>query len=107
MEHSQTRHEISNGKHALKNAVDSANSAASNITREVRKGAEEVGSAVKDFSKEARRQIEQSGSEALELAFEKASEAAEYLDEEIRKAPFVSLGIAFGLGFLMAGILRR
>ena len=107
MKNTQSTRDSSNGEESFRNAVDAASNAASNIGGEVRKGVQEVGSAVRDASSQAARQLTESGSVALQTVTEKAREATEQLHNVVKKSPFVSLGIAFGAGILMAGLLRR
>lgn len=107
MASSHAESELQNGKNSFKSAIDTASTAASNIGGEVRKGAQQVGEAVRGMSGEAARQISDAGSEAFDRLGEKAKQATELLDEEIKKSPFMALGMAFGLGILMAGLFRR
>ena len=96
-----------NIKPVLKETYNAAVQAASNIGREVQKGASEVGSAVKHTSVEAAHQIEELSSQAMDQAGKKLCAAKDKLNEEIKHSPYTALAVAFGLGVVVAALCRR
>lgn len=107
MANQQGQSELNNGKKAFQGASEELKKGVSGATQDIKHGAQEIGRAVKSASNDVMRQLGDSGSAAFQRVSETAKDATAFLDEEVRKSPLMALGVAFGLGLVMAGFLRR
>lgn len=94
-------------KQGLRDTLDVASNAASNIGKEVQKGASQLGTAVKEMSTDAAKQFGEVGVQALEKATQAFYDATDKLQSDIKKSPYIALGVAFGLGMALTYLLNR
>ena len=76
-------------------------------TESLKKSASELGAAVKEISSGAVREIEARAKAAVESVGEGAQQVSKFLENEIKKSPIISLGLAFGVGLVFSRILFR
>lgn len=98
-----------NGRSDFRNsAVDTQRESGTHNAEQSRRGAQEgIGNAVRNASAEAARKLGDRSAELYERVSERARDTTARLDEEVRKSPMMALGMAFGLGVLLAGMFRR
>ena len=109
-----TPNQISNAAGSIETAKD----AAAGVVRDVRKNGEEFAAsakdsistakdAVKETAQDLAGQVYEAGSNAAEKISQSAQDATSALEDEIKRSPFLAVGLAFAVGALFAGLVRR